>query len=488
MDAINYVLGLGPSVVLPLIIFAISMALRMPVGAAFRGALTIGMGFIAINLVIGLMASTLGPAAQAMVENTGVDLPVIDVGWPVASAISFGTASVVPWVFLLGILLNLAMIAGKLTKTLNVDMWNYWHFVFSAAFVYFMTDSLVLGLAVALLTSAIVLKLADFVAPVVGEHYGVPGVTTPHVDTVTWSPVGWAINKILDRIPGVRNWHASPGQLQAKYGVVAEPMVVGTVLGSLVALLAYYPEFGSNTGDAVKQILTVGITLGAVMLVLPRMVGILMEGLLPLSDAAKSFIQSRFPGRELFIGLDAAILIGHPANIALGIILVPITLALAVVMSFAGLNQMLPFTDLAVLPFFAIWATTWSRGNLVRGTIIGTFFVASMLSIATFLAPVTTELAIAAQFQIPDGATQISSIDSGAHLTPFMLAFGFIAGEAVQYGTAFMVWISFVLASTLACYIAYFIYIARGHVPGIDDRHLYERNEATASNKFGADT
>ena len=39
-------------------------------------------------------------------------------------------------------------------------------------------------------------------------------------------------------------------------------------------------------------------------------------------DAAQEWITSRFPGRELNIGLDAAILIGFPANITVGIILV----------------------------------------------------------------------------------------------------------------------------------------------------------------------
>lgn len=189
-------------------------------------------------------------------------------------------------------------------------------------------------------------------------------------------------------------------------------------------------------------------------------------------------MQARFPGRELNIGLDAAILIGFPANITVGIILVPITLVLAIGMSYLGLNQMLPFTDLAVTSFFAVWATTWSRGNVVRGVITGTFFIACMLSIATFLAPATTDLAIAAGFSMPENTAQISSIDSGAHLVPFMLAFGFIFGQAQQFGTPFMVWISLILVFCIASYIAYFIHIARGHTPGMDDKHLYMQVEA----------
>ncbi len=480
MDVINYILNLGPSVMMPIIIFALSMIFRMPFGRAIRAALLIGIGFVAINLVIGLLVGALGPAAQAMVKNLGVQLDIVDAGWPVASAISFGTAAVVPWIFLLGILMNIGLIAIRFVKTLDVDMWNYWHFIFAAAFVFAITASLPLAIVIGLATEFVVLKLADFTAPIVQDYYGLPGISTPHTDTVSWSPVGWVINKLIDRVPGLNKVQANPTDIQKKYGVVGEPMVVGTVLGFIIGVLAYYPGFGTDFGKAFGQILTLAITLGAAMLVLPRMVAILMEGLVPLSEGAQKFVQDRFPGRELYIGLDAAILVGFPNNITVGLIMVPITIALAVIMSLLGLNRMLPFTDLAVLPFFAIWANTWSRGNIVRGVITCSVFVIFMLSIASFVAAPQTALAQAAHFQLPAGATLISSIDSGAHLAPFVLAFGFILNSIAQMGTGFLVWSWFIVLSTLACYVAYFVYIAQGHVPGMDDKALYVAAEPVA--------
>ena len=51
---------------------------------------------------------------------------------------------------------------------------------------------------------------------------------------------------------------------------------------------------------------------------MPRMVKILMEGLIPVSESVKEFLQKRDlgKGRELTIGLDAAVAVGHPAVIA----------------------------------------------------------------------------------------------------------------------------------------------------------------------------
>ena len=335
---IQYFLSLGASVVLPIIIFLLSLFFRMKLSKAIRAALTIGIGFIGINLVIGLLTESLGPAAEAMVRNTGLDLPIIDAGWPVAAAISFGTAKIVPWIFILTIAINLVMIALKWTTTLNVDMWNFWHFIFSAAFVYMVTKNFWLGLTAGVITLIVVLKLADIVAPMIQDYYKIPGVTTAHTDTVSWAPVGWTINKILDHVPGFKNNKMTPEHIQEKYGSWAEPMVMGTLLGLVIGVLAYYPQFTEAWGTAIKDILMVSISMGAVMLLLPRMVGLLMEGLIPLSDAAQEWIKARYPDRELNIGLDAAILVGYPANMSVAIILVPITLALGILMSYLHLN------------------------------------------------------------------------------------------------------------------------------------------------------
>ncbi|GER84336.1 PTS galactitol transporter subunit IIC [Thermogemmatispora aurantia] len=485
MAVINYILNLGPSVMMPIIIFILCMIFRMPLGRSLRAAITIGVGFIAINLVIGLLVNTLGPAAQAMVNNLGIHLDVIDVGWPVAAAISFGTVSVVPWVFILGILLNLLLIVVRFVKTLDIDMWNYWHFIFTAAFVYVITGNFFIALALALLTELFILKLADLSAPIVQDYYGLPGISLPHSSTVDWSPVGWVLNKLLDRIPGLNKLHADTGTIQERFGIVGEPMIIGLVLGLLIGLLAYFPGLSSDFGGSFAKILTTGITLGAVMLVLPRMVAILMEGLVPLSEGAQTFISQRFPGRELYIGLDAAIVIGFANNMTVALLMVPITLILAIVLSFLGLNHVLPFTDLAVLPFLVIWATTWSRGNVIRGVIIATIFMAGILSVGTFLAPMTVVLAKGAHFAIPKGAISISSLDSGAHLISFALVFFFSLQQVGSYGPVFLIWSALWVAFTVACYIAYFLY-CRSHVPGIDDKALYVREEVeTPENETG---
>ncbi|MGE5542220.1 MAG: PTS transporter subunit IIC, partial [Bacillota bacterium] len=145
---------------------------------------------------------------------------------------------------------------------------------------------------------------------------------------------------------------------------------------------------------------------------------ILMEGLIPVSEAARGFMQKRFAGREFYIGLDSAIAVGHPAAIATAIILVPITIFLAVIVP--G-NKVLPFGDLATIPFMVAMVAPVVRGNVFRSVVVGAIVIGVGLLIATNVAPLHTQAAIAAQFKMPEGAAMISSICDGANPLTWIL-------------------------------------------------------------------
>jgi len=68
-DIMRYILDLGPTVMLPLVIIIFSIVLGMKIGDSFKAGLHIGIGFVGIGLVIGLMLDSIGPAAKAMAEH-----------------------------------------------------------------------------------------------------------------------------------------------------------------------------------------------------------------------------------------------------------------------------------------------------------------------------------------------------------------------------------------------------------------------------------
>ncbi len=408
MEIIQFILDLGPTVMMPIIIMILGLLFKQGFSKAFRSGLTIGMGFAGIFLVIGMLTTNLSPATRAMVENFGLHLDVMDVGWPIHAAISFGTP-IVPAVFILGFAINIIMLSFNWTKTMDLDLWNYWHFIFAGALVMYLTDSALMGIIASGITIVCVFKLADWMQPYVEKVFGMPGISLPHTETIGWAPVSILLNKIIDRIPVINKIDMNPEKIQARFGVIGEPMFIGLILGAAIGWLAGYD---------LKGIVQLGVNMAAVLFLMPRMSRILMEGLLPLSESGREFLNKKFPGKEVFIGLDAAVVIGHPSVMAVCLLMIPITLFLAAVLP--G-NRVLPFTDLAGLPFCLLWAVGASKGNVFRGLIISTILMVGILYIATDIAGVSTIMAKEVGFPFPEGTMAISSLDGGSHFVPYII-------------------------------------------------------------------
>ncbi|GAB1581033.1 PTS galactitol transporter subunit IIC [Phyllobacterium phragmitis] len=398
---------LGATVLLPIVIFIIALVLGAKAGRAFRAAVTIGVAFIGINLVLGLMLNSISDAAQAIVKNTGIQRDIVDVGWPSAAAIAFGS-SVGLWVIPVGIAVNILLLVTRLTRTLNVDVWNFWHFAFIGSLTVAATNNLAYGIIAAALMAALALLFADWSAKAVQKFYGVPGVSVPHLASAQILPIAIVLNWIIDRIPGINKIDISTDTIQKRFGVLGEPVILGLVIGLVLGAIAYY-----NLGDfgtALSKILQTGMTLAAVMLLLPRMVKILMEGLLPVSEAAQEFVRKRASDRELTVGLDSAILIGHPAAISSSLILVPIAIILSIILP--G-NRVILFADLAVIPFIVAMTAPLLNGNVFRMVIVGTVTLILGFYVANALAPLFTSAAVASGFAMPANAVQITSVVDG---------------------------------------------------------------------------
>lgn len=395
--------GLGATVMMPIIIFVFGLVLGTEKGKALRAGLTVGVGFIGLNLVIGALGTNLGPAVEQMITRFGLSLSVIDVGWPAAAAIAF--ASTVGMVIIpVCLLVNIVMIITNTTQTVDVDIWDYWHFAFTGALVAIVTGSQTMGLIAAILNMVIIMVIGDYTAPGVEKTLGLPGVSLPHGFTGAYAPIAIVINKIIDMIPGVRKIDINMEKVQQRFGVFGEPIIIGTALGLAIGAVAGY-----GYGD----VLRLGISMGAVLVLIPKMASLLMEGLLPISDAASEFISKKFSNRgKMYIGLDSAVGVGHPLTLSVSLILVPLTVFMAVILP--G-NKVLPFADLAVIPWMFVLITPVVNGNGFRALVNGIVVLAAGLLISTNLSPLITTAAVNANYTLPSGAAQISSICDGAN-------------------------------------------------------------------------
>ena len=341
-----------------------------------------------------------------MVKNLGVSLHVIDVGWPATSSIAWASV-IAAFIIPLGIIINIVMLVTKTTKTMNVDIWNFWHYTFCGAMVYAVSGSIWQALVAAAIFQIVCLKVADWTAPMMSEFYDLPGVSIATGSTISYVP-GIFLVKGIQKIPGLNKLHADPDTIQKRFGAFGESIFVGLVLGLLIGILAGY--------DAGK-VINLGMSMAAVMVLMPRMVKILMEGLMPVSESARNWLNKRFGDREIHIGLDAAVALGHPAVIATALILVPVTVLLVILPG----NKVLPFGDLATIPFIVAFIVGAAKGNIIHSVIVGAIMIAISLYIATDIAPIFTSMADGTNVKMPSGSSQISSLDQGGNILNYII-------------------------------------------------------------------
>ena len=86
-----------------------------------------------------------------------------------------------------------------------------------------------------------------------------------------------------------------------KFGYLWRYSYYGIIIGIGVGILAGYD---------VAKIGQLGMTTAAVMKIMPKMVAMFMEGLMPVAEAAKTWTNKHLNGRTVNIGMDAALLLG----------------------------------------------------------------------------------------------------------------------------------------------------------------------------------
>lgn len=329
-----------------------------------------------------------------MAEKVGLNFNIIDVGFPTIGTAAWATpiaALVIP----IAILINVIMLSLKLTKTLNIDIWNMFHFILAGGIAYLVSGSVVVGLIVSAIFSIITLLLADWDSKTWQEYFGLEGTSCTTLAIMTSAICSFIVNKVIDLIPKVRDFDINPAKINKLKGI-SDPMFLGFVIGIVISLIGGLP---------VAQILNTGVGIDAAMVLLPRMVSLLMEGLAPISSAASAFTKKRFKGRSLLIGMDCALGIGDPTVIAASTIMIPFAILLAVLLP--G-NGFLPIVSLTGLTYFCVPAAAYSKGNLFRTIITMLIFYTLHIYVINAISPLITELVHWAGVALPEGASLVA--------------------------------------------------------------------------------
>jgi PTS system galactitol-specific IIC component len=389
-------------VMLPVVVLVIALLSRMKLSSALLAVLQLGAGFAGIFLVYDVFLNLLKPAVEALTTARGLDFPVVDAGWPPLAAITWASwIAPVSIAVVLG--LNLVLLFSKLTSTLYIDLWNYWHFAFLGAVVLALTSNPWLAFGSVAVIAIFTFKMTEWSAPHVQREVKIEGVGVSPFSVAGLLPWAVAANALFDRIPGVRKWNWNPGAATSKVSALGQPMVLGFFLGVFLGVLAGY-DFRKTAELAVQ--------LAAILFVLPQCGGLIGTAMNGVSEALRGRLANRLKGRSLVISLDTGFLLTHSSVTTTGLILMPIAIGLAFIIP--G-NKVLPAGDLPNLISIFSLSVLVFRGNVIRAVIAAVPVMASFLWVATQMAPLITTLGAQSGVAGLAGSVQVTAFTDGGN-------------------------------------------------------------------------
>ena len=447
-EVFAYVIGLGAAVMMPVIFTILGICVGIKFSKALKSGLLVGVGFVGLGVVTALLTSNLGPALKGMTDLYHLNLPYFDLGWPAAAAVAYSCA-VGAFIIPVCLGVNVLMLVTGTTRTVNIDLWNYWHFAFLGAMVFFATGSLAWAFYAAIVLYVITLCMADFTAKGFQSYYkDMDGISIPQPFCQSFTPFAVAIGWLLDRIPGFSRLDIDAEGMKRKFGLLGEPLFLGLVIGCGIGALRC--DSWKGVVDSIPSILKLGVTVGAVMELIPRITSLFIEGLKPICDRIRSILEKRSETnpqtlkpsnpRTLNIGMSPALVIGHPTTLVVSILLIPAILFLSV---FLPGNKFLPLASLAGMFYLFPCVLPITKGNVPKTFVIGLVALVAGLFFVTNLTPAFTKAIAAANcdgISVPEGFEGGAALDFASALWCW----------SIYHLTVTLKWIGAILAGLLA--------------------------------------
>jgi len=405
------IVEIGPVIIIPSILFILGLIFSHKFLKTLKNCVFIFIGMFGIAILLSLFIDFFEPLINTILLGSSKSFEVVDIGW-LASKEILTRSTIVPQIVLAALGLNLFMFFTRLTRTINIDLWNYWMIVFSGSIVFATTGQRWIGIMVSLIIFAITLVVSDIYAHNLEDYFGVKGLANPQSNTVIFAPVTHLVNTVLNKIPGIRRIRLYYEELQYKLGFFSEPMVIGFILGFLVGIASKYNLVLSEPRSSLITAALSGLELAIIMILLPRLVNLLFKGLSPTLQDIMGFISRKITRREIYLGVDSLIFAGFPSVIFLSVIFIPLTVFFATILP--G-NNVLPSSDLIIIPMILIWAVAPSKGEIFRSFISALIIIPIVLWLATDTSGFLTEMFKNLEIDTINGFQSVTSLRTGSN-------------------------------------------------------------------------
>ncbi|MDI3480665.1 MAG: galactose system component [Tepidanaerobacteraceae bacterium] len=379
----NPIIKLGGPPVMLILLTILATVMGVKFSKALEGGLKLAIALTGMGAMIDILIGTFNPALQAFVKFTGINLPIIDVGWPPLATITWGSPYTLYFLLII-IIINVLMLILNKTTTLDVDIFNVWHLAFIGLLVmYYSHNNLLLATVLVIIVGILKIINSDLMKPTFNDLLDMPETnptTTTHLNFML-NPIIMVFDKLIDVIfPFIDKFDFDAATLNNKIGFWGSKFAIGAYLGVFVGLFGH---------QSIKAIFTLAFT-GAVILELFSVIGTwFISAVEPLSQGITNLVSRRFISKRLYIGIDWPFLAARPEMWAAANILAPIMLGMALILP--G-NRILPLGGIIAIGLTpALLVVT--RGKIIRMTIIGTVVLPLFLWVGTLTAPFVTHMA-----------------------------------------------------------------------------------------------
>ena len=403
ISVLGWFSGLPSYVLVGIVFLILGLAFRAGISTSIRSALLVGGGVLSITTIAQMLVNFVSPMANQLIEHSGfIKNDVLDVGIaPVFSA----CVSLPFFAFLypIGLAVNCILLKLKWTKTINVDFLDLFAILLPFIPVWIYTHNAVLVLVLSVVYYAFCLKVADWTANYYQEYFELEGVSITHPHDAVPRLICIGLNWVFDRIPGLNKIDITIGDIQKKLGLFGDPAFLSFAIGTLLGLFAHMD---------VASALGIGVAMATAGFLFPKAVGIVMEGLRPISEKMRTVMQKHFHIEDANIGMDSAILAGYPEVISIGAVCLPIVMfcyfllpAVRVIPS--GEALLLVNTVGFVLP---LMGSKGKKGNAFRTILAVVILIVLTMHGSTYMAHIITDFCKSSGIEVAEGTLVTSSV------------------------------------------------------------------------------
>lgn len=416
----------GAPVFLPVVIFVICKFLRMDNKKSFLSGLYAGVGLQGFMLLIGAFTPIIMPVIKQMVNSTGINLPVLDLGWQTSAIIAYSSKIGLIF-FAFAIIIQLILFASKFTNIfLPSDLWLNYTYMIWGSMLYIATKNIWLSMLFMIVILLYNVLNIEVICKSWSKYYNYPNCTIISMHNTEVTLLLYVLDPIFNKL-GFHKLKFNPEKLKDKLGVFGEPGTIGLILGMFIGILGNLKRL--NTMVAWGQITKLGIVLAALMIIFPKVAEIFGKAFAPMAEVVnKKLDKDKSKNREWYIGVDDATGYGEPATLISGTLLIPIMVLMALILP--G-NKTLPMVDLVSLPFMVEALVAMTRGNMLKVIIVAGIWYSIGLYMCSAIAPIYTEAAIAAGVALPVGTVMITSFNMMAQPIAGLMFLGFLTKNPI---------------------------------------------------------